>query len=441
MEVETAEISEVLDHTAGGVLTDTKLTKDLQKPGDSDQITHKPKRRWQCIPKYVFIFICVGVIIILTVLVGAMAVLNLDMKVEQYQLSSENNRLKMILRNESLEKCLLLNVTLEDLMLENRHLNVLLKHALSENNISKEEIKELGLLLSACSHKECSHQKLQLNACLQNISLLAKEKTQLLAANRQLNILLNSTPQLQQQNLQLNIQLNNSQQKLMQSERAVEEQKQQNLQLNMQLQNSLQKFKQSEHLEEECRQKNLQLSQQLSTLNQSYSELKQLASLQNMSTQCANCPYGWFHHASQCYFMSLRVRNWTEARHHCQKLGGDMVVIRNIIDQMFITNFTSQYKWQYPGERILSVWIGLQDMKVENEFVWINNEKLNPNETYWKKGEPNNALIESQYGQDCVVVVASKETIPYTDWTNSWDDLNCDNRTRHYMCERAPINT
>ncbi|KAF7662318.1 hypothetical protein LDENG_00239450 [Lucifuga dentata] len=361
-----------------------------------------------------------------------MAVLNFNVKVEQYQLSSENKWLKMILRNESLEKCLLLNVTLEDLMLENRHLNVLLKHALSENNISKEEIKELGLLLSACSHKECSHQKLQLNACLQNISLLAKEKTQLLAANRQLNILLNSTPQLQQQNLQLNIQLNNSQQKLMQSERAVEEQKQQNLQLNMQLQNSLQKLKQSECLEEECRQKNLQLSQQLSTLNQSYSELKLLVSSKNVSTNCVYCPPSWFKRESRCYFMSMFTRTWTEARQHCQKLGGDMIVIRNIIDQMFIINFTSQYKLDHPEENLQTVWIGLQDMDVKGEFVWINNEKLN--ETYWRTGEPSN----TKPGGDCVIVVLPDETTPSNTWLNSWDDIACI-KTSYFICEKDLI--
>lgn len=64
---------------------------------------------------------------------------------------------------------------------------------------------------------------------------------------------------------------------------------------------------------------------------------------------------------------------------------------------------------------------------METNHFWVTCHRIHPDVTYWKSGEPNNAMAfweNSQVGQDCVAIVPPKST-EKQDWLNSWDDIIC----------------
>ena len=78
----------------------------------------------------------------------------------------------------------------------------------------------------------------------------------------------------------------------------------------------------------------------------------------------------------------------------------------------FVINITSRLRFQ-------CVWIGLNDRRTENKFVWSDGTHFNSS-TYhdWNGGEPNNLGRE-----DCVELRNHK-----------WNDLTCYHYC-YYVCE------
>ena len=59
------------------------------------------------------------------------------------------------------------------------------------------------------------------------------------------------------------------------------------------------------------------------------------------------CPDGWLNYGSSCYYVKdTLTRKQSDARQHCQNLGGDLAIIKSENQNDFIFNLTrSDWKW------------------------------------------------------------------------------------------------
>ena len=112
---------------------------------------------------------------------------------------------------------------------------------------------------------------------------------------------------------------------------------------------------------------------------------------------------------------SLKVRglNWDNARSYCLSYGGDLASVSNKSEMDFIANKTSK-------AGIGDFWIGLNDRRKENVFVWSDGTPYNKSiYNNWYPDEPNNLG-----GEDCVELFKTQ-----------WNDESCMGE-KSYICER-----
>ncbi|XP_045163870.2 secretory phospholipase A2 receptor-like [Mercenaria mercenaria] len=91
-----------------------------------------------------------------------------------------------------------------------------------------------------------------------------------------------------------------------------------------------------------------------------------------------HCPdtvaHGRYLHSfrEKCYeFVIYKEKYWTEARHDCQKKGGDLVLVDDAAIQTFIVSTLHTL-----GNTKDGVWIGLTDRSNELHWQWVNGEHL-----------------------------------------------------------------
>ncbi|XP_074624200.1 uncharacterized protein LOC141882148 isoform X4 [Acropora palmata] len=132
----------------------------------------------------------------------------------------------------------------------------------------------------------------------------------------------------------------------------------------------------------------------------------------------AGCPPGWYGFGDSCYLFrvrSLNVRglNWDNARSYCLSYGGDLVSVSNKSEMDFINSHKSKAGREY-------FWIGLNDRRKENVFVWSDGTPYNKSiYSNWYPNEPNNMGDE-----DCVDLHPTQ-----------WNDNSCV-KEKSYICER-----
>ena len=111
--------------------------------------------------------------------------------------------------------------------------------------------------------------------------------------------------------------------------------------------------------------------------------------------------------------LKLRGLNWDNARSYCLSYGGDLVSVSNKSEMDFINNKTSE-----AGRE--NFWIGLNDRRTENVFVWSDGTPYNKSiYSNWYPNEPNNLGNE-----DCVDLIPTQ-----------WNDNSC-MKEKSYICER-----
>lgn len=148
---------------------------------------------------------------------------------------------------------------------------------------------------------------------------------------------------------------------------------------------------------------------------------------------CSWCPPGWTEHDSRCYLMSNDTQTWKKAKTICRLCLGNLPVVLNERDQMFLSRLATQY-----NKTIIvnGVWIGLRDIEVEGSFTWVNGKKLALNNSFWLSGNTTNPLPQynnNGMDEDCVAIIPQKnDTKPY--WHYNWDDIVCTHQ-RHFICE------
>ncbi|XP_077065920.1 killer cell lectin-like receptor subfamily B member 1A isoform X2 [Siphateles boraxobius] len=121
---------------------------------------------------------------------------------------------------------------------------------------------------------------------------------------------------------------------------------------------------------------------------------------------CRDCGKGWMRFENTCYFLSQTRLTWQESRKECQRKGGDLAVITNQREQMYLSRKGN-----------LNYWIGLRHMGT-NEWTWINNTVLTVR--YWED--------DSSPG-DCAILAANEPP------EHSWRPSRCELHLQ-YICQK-----
>ncbi|XP_033100002.1 perlucin-like protein [Anneissia japonica] len=125
------------------------------------------------------------------------------------------------------------------------------------------------------------------------------------------------------------------------------------------------------------------------------------------------CPYFWSSFQGSCYKLSNVDTDWYEAKVRCQKENATLVTISTEEENAFVRNLVC-------CER---TWIGLNDIAVENDWKWLNNETFTFSD--WYTGEPNN-----QNDEDCGEIYDSR-------LKRKWNDKCCHCANPAYVCEKG----
>ena len=125
------------------------------------------------------------------------------------------------------------------------------------------------------------------------------------------------------------------------------------------------------------------------------------------------CPDGWLNYGSSCYYVKdTLTRKQSDARQHCQNLGGDLAIIKSENQNEFIFNLIrSQNTFTEWG-----AWIGME-RKDGGKFYWIDNTPVEGSYSIWSDGEPNNY---KDRGEDCVQMYGNNPL------GKKWNDLSCE---------------
>ena len=124
------------------------------------------------------------------------------------------------------------------------------------------------------------------------------------------------------------------------------------------------------------------------------------------------CPCDFFTVDSQSYFFCTVPEDWSSAHDICSDYGYDLVNIHSYEELLNIGDNLSV---------VASIWLGLNDIEEEGEWVWSNGEEHNY--VNWTMNEPNQ-FWSDEY--DCAYIT------PYGEWGTS----QCDYLSA-YMCESA----
>ncbi|XP_019720997.1 perlucin-like protein, partial [Hippocampus comes] len=118
-------------------------------------------------------------------------------------------------------------------------------------------------------------------------------------------------------------------------------------------------------------------------------------------------------------------KNWQDSRADCIGRGGDLLVIKNLQEQILISDnvpkaSSSSRLWWQNG-----FWMGLRDTESRGKWTWINNTTAI--ETgYWRNHQPT--TIGLQTG-DCAAFIY------FTDATKTWYNGNCQDHLYNWICE------
>ncbi|KAG8519254.1 Low affinity immunoglobulin epsilon Fc receptor [Galemys pyrenaicus] len=125
---------------------------------------------------------------------------------------------------------------------------------------------------------------------------------------------------------------------------------------------------------------------------------------------CNTCPEQWVNFQRKCYYFGEGAKKWIQARYACHSLQGQLVSVHSQEEQDFLTKHANRK----------GSWIGLQDLDIEGEFVWMDGSPLDYSN--WRQGEPNN----DGQGEDCVVMEGSGQ----------WNDAFCYTPRDSWVCDR-----
>ncbi|KAI4541615.1 hypothetical protein MG293_008757 [Ovis ammon polii] len=135
-----------------------------------------------------------------------------------------------------------------------------------------------------------------------------------------------------------------------------------------------------------------------------------LSDLKSRGSVCDTCPEAWIYFQKKCYYFGEGAKKWIQARYACEDLDGRLVSIHSPEEQDFLTK---RANWR-------GSWIGLRDLDIEGEFIWMDNQPLDYSN--WQPGEPN----DGGQGENCVMMLGS----------GKWNDAFCGSDLHGWVCDR-----
>ncbi|CAL4099028.1 unnamed protein product [Meganyctiphanes norvegica] len=100
------------------------------------------------------------------------------------------------------------------------------------------------------------------------------------------------------------------------------------------------------------------------------------------SIQPIECPNGWIELNDNCYAFILDEKYpWEEARNQCQNLGGDLAVIHDVDQYMFLMWYITVNGLHVPDR--WSYFIGGSDKLEEGTWLWMDDEPMAMGGPYW----------------------------------------------------------
>ncbi|XP_067653883.1 C-type lectin domain family 4 member M-like [Haliotis asinina] len=128
-----------------------------------------------------------------------------------------------------------------------------------------------------------------------------------------------------------------------------------------------------------------------------------------------NCPYYKGYTALDnppgCYSIRWVKKTWTYAKADCERDGGHLVVLEDVVVQQRLEQVLNYFPNASEG-----VFIGLDDIAVEGEYVWADSRVLV--NSFWAPDQPGNSTDEN-----CVAML-----------TDGLHDERCD-LAMYYVCQ------
>jgi hypothetical protein len=139
-----------------------------------------------------------------------------------------------------------------------------------------------------------------------------------------------------------------------------------------------------------------------------------------MAGACLGCTA--VEHAAHIYYVCDEKLPWADARLACQARLGDLVIIADAAENMFVAA-------QLPAlaDR---VWIGLNDIALEGMFVWVDATPLVT--SFWVNGDPNNTDSNQRGAANCAAMLGPTELLN----AGKWRDQVC-TTLKAFTCEAA----
>lgn len=110
----------------------------------------------------------------------------------------------------------------------------------------------------------------------------------------------------------------------------------------------------------------------------------------------------------------LTTNTWAASEAEAISLGGHLATINNAAENQWVySTFTT-----LAGTPNAALWIGLNDLAVEGEWVWASGQPVTY--TYWFPGEPNNASGL----EDFATIRPPSAAPPNGSWNDQWDRID-----------------
>ncbi|KAI8513759.1 carbohydrate binding [Branchiostoma belcheri] len=145
----------------------------------------------------------------------------------------------------------------------------------------------------------------------------------------------------------------------------------------------------------------------------------------------AGCPGGYIYHqpSRQCYKAFNEKRTYSGAVARCSADRGTLAMPRDTATNKFLIYLKNAVDINGLFR------FGLTDNHREGGWKWANNIPLGPFKA-WGPGEPNNYANE-----DCAEYNAGIVAAPYSSIKNMWNDFECSNANRKFICQVSPVHS
>ncbi len=116
------------------------------------------------------------------------------------------------------------------------------------------------------------------------------------------------------------------------------------------------------------------------------------------------------------YYLCGLDADWFGAQEHCEQFGAQLVTLFDPETNELVRNAATD-------AGLAEVWIGLSDLTLEGEFVWVDGSRMTFDN--FNDGQPD----DFKMAEDCV------EMEPAGPVSGLWNDIPCDLPLTAFICE------